>query len=66
MEEHQTVLEPSTFTVTFLEEHPVIKQGLDVLWDGTFLWNFTQGWKMHLDVDSDLILLRDPEKTTVH
>ena len=54
VEEHQTVLAPSTFNATFLEEHPVIKQDLDVLWDGSFLWNFTQGWKRHLNVDPEL------------
>ena len=66
VEEHQTATMPATFTIKFLEEHPVINEDQEYLWDGTFLWNFTQGWKMHLDVDSELIPLSDTGEMTIH
>lgn len=60
------VVPPSTFTLRVYNHH-TIKDDLEFCWDGIWLTNLSQGWKMHLGPDNGgLIQIGDESGATVH
>ncbi len=60
------VIPPSTFTLR-IYNHPTIKGDLEFCWDGVWLTNLSQGWKMHLGPDNGgLIPIGNEPGTVIH
>ena len=60
------VIPPSTFTLRVYNHH-TIKGDLEFCWDGIWLTNLSQGWKMHLGPDNGgLIPIGDEPGTVIH
>ena len=57
---------PSTFTLR-IYNHPIQKGDLEFCWDGIWLINLSQGWKMHLGPDNGgLIPLGGKPEPVIH